>query len=256
MKKLMPIVMALFVMAACGKTSAGNTEELLISSASSLMGVMHAAQAEYTKIHPDQELTFNFSSSGKLSNQIQQGAPVDLFLSASEKDMQVLIEKELVDPKTVQFFAGNKLVLASAEELEDTDSKQLLTESGKTIAVGEPDSVPVGYYTKQSLQESGVWEGAVDNFVFAKDARQVLSYVESGNADLGIVYSSDAIHSEKILTTLELPEARNPIIYPGGIIRNTGQRGSAEAFLAFLMSDEGQKLFAEYGFTSAEGAQP
>src|SRR5690606_12083605 len=115
---------------------------------------------EFKKTHPDIELAFNYGSSSKLRSQVEQGAPVDLFLSASETDMDLLAEKQLIQKGSVVPFAKNRLVLASIDNLpEDADFNQLLEAAEEAIAVGEPESVPLGRYTKAALEDLGLWEG-------------------------------------------------------------------------------------------------
>lgn len=253
MKKSLGLLAAVFVLAACGKTSAGDSEELFISSASSLADAMKAAENEFQESNPDVDIVFNFGSSSKLRNQIQQGAPVDLFLSASGRDMAELQKAGFVEEREIQEFARNRLVLASTETLEDTDPESLLRDADQVIAIGEPDSVPLGAYTKEALARSGLWAELEGNLIFAKDARQVLSYIESGNAGLGIVYSSDAGLSESIQTIIDLPQEGIDIVYPAGILSKAENKQAAEAFVKFLASEKGQALLQQYGFDSVEG---
>lgn len=253
MKKLAMLAAAL-LLSACGQTSAGGKTELFVSSASSLAEVMKAAEKEFAKTHPETELVFNFSSSSKLGNQIKQGAPVDLFLSASEKDMEMVLDQGLIHKNSITPFAGNELVLASAEKLPDTDAEALLNGAEGLIAIGEPESVPLGIYSKQALSRLGLWEALDGRMIYAKDARQVLSYVESGNADIGIVYASDAGLSDAIKTSVPLKNEGMEIIYPAAVLEDSENKAAAEAFLAFLSGPDGQRLLKEYGFLPIEEA--
>ncbi|MGO1059139.1 molybdate ABC transporter substrate-binding protein [Planococcus sp. FY231025] len=253
MKKIMPLLMAFGLLAACGKTSADDSSELFISAASSLKDVMDAAEKEFEETHPEVDIAFNFGSSGNLRNQIQQGAPVDLFLSASAKDMEILQEEELVYKEDIRDFAENRLVLASAGELSEQDPIETLAGSSGVIAVGEPESVPVGSYTKEALEELGLWDNLEGRLIFAKDARQVVSYVESGNAEMGIVYSSDAQRSSGIKTTVDLPQDGVDIVYPAGIMQGAKNKEAAELFLDYLTGSKGQKLLEDYGFFVGKG---
>lgn len=256
MRKIMPILAAALLLSACGETSADSSEELLISSASSLTDVMLSAEKAFNQTHPDVEVAFNFGSSSKLRNQIEQGAPVDLFLSASAQDVDMLKKDGLVQEKTIQNFAENLLVLASVDQIEETDPVQLLKDSSGVVAVGEPESVPIGFYTKEALSGIGVWDSLEGNLIFAKDARQVLSYIESGNAEMGVIYSSDAARSTNLQTAIDLPQDGLEIVYPAAIVEGTNNKEAAEAFLNFMMSEEGQELLEEYGFVPVKGAQP
>ncbi|TWT01783.1 molybdate ABC transporter substrate-binding protein [Planomicrobium sp. CPCC 101079] len=255
MKKLLVLIMLIvFLLGACSKPEAGNEHKLLISAASSLSGVMEKAASEFRKTGQAVELSFNYGSSSKLRTQIEQGAPVDLFLSASEDDMELLKGQRLIQADSIVPFAKNRLVLASSADLTGERDFEALLKDAETIAVGEPESVPLGRYTKEVLEDLELWDPLDGKLVYAKDARQVLTYVESGNASLGIVYASDAATSKKITGMAEFPESREPVVYPGAIASDSKNQEAAEAFLNFLAGPEGQKLFEEFGFIPASGA--
>lgn len=255
MKKMFLLAFCLFLLGACGNTSAGGNDELLISTASSLSGAMQSIKEDFQKQYPDIKLAFNYGSSSKLSNQLQQGAPADVFLSASEDDMDRLIQKKIIIEETVVNFARNELVLASSRILPSQDLDDLLADEDMLFAVGEPDSVPLGFYTKEALMNLGLWEMIDDQVIFAKDARQVLSYVESENTEAGFVYASDARISTQIETIIEV-HGNEQIIYPAAVVESTVNREAADKFLGFLLSDKGQQIFKDYGFTTAKGDLP
>ncbi len=249
MKKLIGMISIIFLLSGCGSLSAKQDSELLVSTASSLTEVMKQMEEEFHQVEPDIELSFNYGSSSKLRSQIEQGAPADLFLSASEKDMELLESQELVDSKSKAFFAENRLVLASLEEFPATaDFAEVVMNSEETIAVGEPDSVPLGNYTKQALESQGLWQPLEGRLIYAKDARQVVTYIESGNAELGIIYSSDAAISREITGTLEMPGQGDPVVYPGAVVAASEKQQAAEAFLEFVAGPEGQAILKQYGF--------
>ncbi|WP_019415045.1 molybdate ABC transporter substrate-binding protein [Paenisporosarcina sp. TG20] len=251
--KNMILILMLAVLGACGKPSTDSDSELVISTASSLKEAMLAIEVEFGKVQPNTKLMFNFASSGKLRSQIHQGAPVDVFLSASLKDMHVLSDDGLIIQETVVPFAENRLVLASLNHAESNDFSQLLLSTHETIAIGEPESVPLGEYTKQALDSLALWEALKGKMIYAKDARQVLTYIESGNAGLGIIYFSDTKVSQNIKIISELPKSKLPIIYPAGIAGKSQNREVAEAFLTFLTGKEGQKILEQYGFIKVKG---
>ncbi|QBP41089.1 molybdate ABC transporter substrate-binding protein [Paenisporosarcina antarctica] len=251
--KNMILLLMLVVLVACGKPSTDSDSELVISTASSLKEAMLAIEIEFGKVQPNTKLMFNFASSGKLRSQIHQGAPADVFLSASLKDMDILADEGLIIKETVMPFAENRLVLASLNHAESNDFSQLLMSTHETIAIGEPKSVPLGEYTKQALDSLELWGALKGKMIYAKDARQVLTYIESGNAGLGVIYFSDTKVSQNIKIISELPEAQHPIIYPAGIAEESQNREVAEAFLTFLTGKEGQKILEQYGFTKVKG---
>ncbi|RNF41181.1 molybdate ABC transporter substrate-binding protein [Planococcus salinus] len=254
MRRTLLFLTITLLLAGCGTTSADRKDELFISAASSLTDAMQAAETEFGKAHPDIELVINYGSSGKLSNQIEQGAPVDLFLSASAKDMDRLVEGELIDGTTVVPFASNHLVLASTAAVDEVpDFSAVLQGFEGKIAIGEPESVPLGMYTREALTELDLWESIEERVIYAKDARQVVSYLESGNVEAGIIYSSDQGLAQGLQTMVELPDTGEAIIYPAGISSTAENQEAAEAFLAFLTGEEGQEVLEQFGFRAAEG---
>lgn len=256
MKKTMGLISLALLMSGCSNTSA-NDEKLLVSAASSLTDVLKEMELQFHEIEPNIELTFNYGSSSKLRSQIEQGAPADLFLSASETDMELLESQQLIDEDSIKPFAENQLVLASLEEFpETTDFQELVLNTEEKIAIGEPDSVPLGAYSKKALENENLWNSLSARLIYAKDARQVVTYVESGNAELGIIYSSDAVISREISGTLEVPGQTDPIIYPGAVVADSANQPAATAFLEFVTSSKGQAILKEYGFMPIAGETP
>lgn len=257
MKKQYIVLMLAFVLllTSCSTNNdTGATEqpkELTISAAASLTDAMDELKEIYEAEH-NVELTFNFAGSGKLAHQIQQGAPVDVFISANENWLDTLLEEGLIDADSTTDVTGNKLVLIAEKDttlaydsFSDINVKEL-----SNIAVGKPESVPAGEYTKKALEAIDKWEEIEPYIVYAKDVRQVLTYVETGNAEIGFVYESDALSSDKVeILTESNPNEHDPIIYPGGVTTETEQEEVAEDFLAFMTSDEAQEILETYGFT-------
>lgn len=225
--------------------------ELMVSAAASLTDALNELKTSFEAENPDTTLTFNFGSSGKLATQIAQGAPSDVFLSASQKDMDGLDEKQLIVKDTRQDFTGNALVLVAGKDstLAISSFEELNKPEIKHIAVGEPETVPAGRYAKESLETLKLWDSLSGRMVFGSDVRQVLTFVESGNAEVGIVYSSDAAISKdvKVLATAK-PEWHKPIVYPGAVVSASQHQDAAKAFLAYLTSDKGKAILQKYGF--------
>jgi molybdate transport system substrate-binding protein len=232
-------------------SSAPAKKEIMISAAASLTDVLNEMKTSFEKEHSDVSVTYNFGGSGKLAQQIEQGAPTDLFLSASKKDMDKLQEKGLVTKGTRIDFAKNELVLIVPKDsaLHIDSFEKVTPEQIKQLAVGEPESVPAGRYTKETFEKIGLWEKVKDKLVLGKDVRQVLTYVESGNADAGVVYESDAIVSQKVkvLATAK-SEWHKPIVYPGAVTTNAENKEEAKMFLDYLTSEKGKEVFKKYGF--------
>lgn len=226
-------------------------EELMISAAASLKDAMDDMKTSFESEHSNIKLSFNFGSSGKLSQQIIQGAPADIFLSASKKDMDTIQGKNLIVNDTRVDFAKNELVLITNNNsmLNISSFENIDLNKVNHLAIGEPKSVPAGRYAEETFQKLKLWDHLQSKLVMGSDVRQVLTYVESGNAELGVVYSSDAFVSKKVkvLATAK-PEWHKPIVYPGAVITNSTHMDEAKEFISFLSSDKGKEILKKYGF--------
>lgn len=224
-------------------------EELIISAAASLTEAMQEIEPLYEEKY-GVELTVNIASSGTLQKQIEEGAPVDVFLSASEAKMDNLEKKELLINSSRKNLLRNKLVLIksstsnySVKSIDDLNQNEI------KIAVGEPGSVPVGKYSKQSFEYYKVWNNISDKVVYAKNVKQTLAYVESGEADVGIVYFSDTGVLKNSEVILDIPdETHGEIVYPVSIIRSSKHKESAEKFIEFISSDKQLGIFEKNRF--------
>ncbi|GGF17135.1 molybdate ABC transporter substrate-binding protein [Halobacillus andaensis] len=230
--------------------SEGQEVELTISTAASLIDVMEEIAEDYEKEH-SVSITLNAGSSGKIAQQIQQGAPVDAIISADEQWTNRLAEGEHIHTDTQQAIVENTLVLIASEGNNKSIEHlaQLSIKDDASIVIGDPDSVPAGKYARQSLQQAGIWEDIEDHLVYANDARQVLTYVESNNADFGLVYTSDAMVSEQVKVINEVgANTHDTIVYPAAVTSQSTNPDEAEAFLDSLQSEETQEIFKSYGF--------
>lgn len=224
--------------------------ELTISAAASLKDAMDVIKNKYQVEHPEVELKFNFGGSGSLQQQISQGAPADLFFSAAEDKFDILVEEGNIAKEDRLDLLGNELVLVVPKEEQSIKGFEDLAKEGvNQISIGTPESVPAGKYAKESLEKMDVWKKVESKVVYAKDVRQVLSYVETGNVDAGIVYKTDALVSDKVnIVATADPETHTPIIYPVGIIKDSKHYKEAKDFYSYLQSDKALKVFEDYGF--------
>jgi molybdate transport system substrate-binding protein len=199
-------------------------------------------------------VTFNYGGSGTLARQIEQGAPVDVFFSAAEKQMDELAAQGLIVADTRRDLVGNALVLIAPAQSTAFHSFQDLSNAAvKTIALGETSTVPAGMYARQTLEHLGLFAAVEKKIVYAKDVRAVLTYVETGNADAGLVYQTDANTSTKVRVVVVAPaDSHDPILYPAAVLRDAKDKAAARAFVEFLQGPDARAVFQKYGFTSAE----
>jgi molybdate transport system substrate-binding protein len=244
---------ALLALAAliCACYSSAQTT-LTISAAASLRDVIAETEAAYKQSHANVEFINNFGSSGTLAAQIDQGAPADVFLSAASKPMDDLEVKGLIVAGTRRNLLRNTLVLIAPLDSKLRDFQGLADSSIRLIALGDPASVPAGQYGRQTLAVLHLLDKLNAKFVLARDVRQVLTYVETGNADAGLVYATDAIASSKVRVVASAPEsAHDPIVYPVAVVKGSHSEEAARIFVEYLASPAAQAIFVKHGFTIA-----
>jgi len=194
----------------------------------------------------------NFGSSGTLAREIENGAPVDAIIAAGEKPVDDLEAKGLLLPGTRRNLLTNLLVLVAPEDSKLAGFEDLTSAEVKLVALGDPATVPAGEYGQQTLKSLGLYDKIRSKIVLGKDVRQVLTYVETGNADAGLVYATDARISRKVRVITTAPASSHaPIVYPVAAVAGTRNAQAVGAFLAYLSSDTARAIFVKYGFTMA-----
>ncbi|QYX34155.1 molybdate ABC transporter substrate-binding protein [Sphaerospermopsis torques-reginae ITEP-024] len=229
---------------------AQSNTNLLVSAAASMKDVLAEIKPLYQQSQPNVSITYNFGASGALQRQIEQGAPVDVFISAAKKQVDALEQKNLLVSGSRTVIAKNRLVLVVPGNVSGISSFYNLKDARvKKIAIGEPRSVPAGQYAQQVLQQLKIWDQIKSKLVFANNVRQVLASVESGNAEAGLVYSTDAKISNKVKVVVAADEKyHSPIIYPLAILKRSKNIDAAKNFSQFLASDKAKAVFKKYGF--------
>jgi molybdate transport system substrate-binding protein len=240
-----------FFLAACSHRQAA----LTVSAAASVQDALRATASEYTRLHPTAaNVEFNFGASGALAQQIEQGAPVDVFLSAAPQPMDRLAARGLLLGGTRCDLLRNDIVLIVPANHAGISFPGLAAAAVKQAALGDPASVPAGDYGRQVLTNFGIWEEVRPKLVLAKDVRQVLAYVATGNVDAGIVYATDARQTSNVQIAAVAPEnSHAPVVYPVAIVASTRNAVAARNFLAFLEGPYAREIFTSYGFTWAAG---
>lgn len=226
--------------------------ELLVSAAASLTDVLEDIKVAYKEKAPQVTLTYTLGSSGALQAQIEEGAPVDIFMSAAEKQMDALEEGENLAEGTRKSLLINKVVLISPKD-SDLDIKtleDLANDDIKNIGVGDPGNVPVGQYTEEIFKNLDLTDKLADKLVLGNDVRTVLTWVETGEVDAGLVYKTDAMSTDDVDIVTEAPEDSHKLVsYPVAVIKDSNHQEEAKEFLDFLSTDEAGELFEKYGFT-------
>lgn len=198
---------------------------------------------------------FSFASSSTLAQQIEQGADATIFISADERWMDWLQERDLIAKDTRVSAVGNSLVLVAPADSDisvklgkDTDIAALLGADGR-LATGDPQHVPVGRYAQQALTALGQWETLEPRLARADSVRSALLLVERGEAPLGIVYATDAAISKGVKVVGTFPDGlHDPVTYPFAVVKAADTPVAREA-LGFLTGDEAAEVYTRLGFT-------
>jgi molybdate transport system substrate-binding protein len=225
---------------------------LTISVAASLQDALQEIELAYRQKNPGVEFRNNFGSSGTLAREIENGAPVDAFLSAGAAPMAQLEKEGLLAAGTRIDLLRNDLVLIAPRDSTLKGFDDLRGSKIKTVALGDPASVPAGHYGQQTLHALGLTDALAGKLVLGKDVRQVLAYVETGNADAGLVYTTDAQVSGHVQVVATAPEsAHDPIVYPAAVLAGSKNGDAARAFLAAIEGPAARAVFLRRGFRMA-----
>lgn len=227
---------------------------LTVSAAISLTNAMQEIRTIYQNGNSNVNITSNFASSGALQQQIEQGAPVDVFFSAAGKQMNALQQKNLLVPGTRKTLLTNRLVLITPKNAPALTSFRNLTNSQlRRIAIAEPRSVPAGQYAQELLTNLKLLHLLKLKLIYGNNVRQVLTYVETGNVDAGIVYTTDAQESTSVTVGATAPSnLHSPIVYPVAALKSSRNVAAARNFVQFLSSSQARAVFQKYGFGIAK----
>lgn len=228
---------------------AGN-DTLRITAAANLTQALKKIGSQFSKTRPGVELQYNFGSSGSLAKQLDNGAPADLFFSASDKWMEHLSANKRIEKESVRNIAGNTLVLVSLKTRALSSLEDIRTCS--RIAMGSPASVPAGEYSEQALRASGLYDtlAAQNRLVLTKDVRQALLYADRGEVDLAFVYRTDALLAKSAKIVFTVPsKLHKPIVFSMALTVEGQIRESAKAFYHFILSKEAGTILESYGYT-------
>ncbi len=242
-------VLLMFCSLAC--STPAKSQELMVSAAVSLKGTFE----EYGRLFRERTglvVRFNFAASGLLQKQIESGAPVDVFASAGQQQMDELNRRGLLLPGARRDFARNVLVLVAARDsrsgirsIADIADKRL-----ERLAIGNPKTVPAGLYSQQALRKLQLWDKLESRLIPAEDVRQVLDYVVRGEVDAGLVYATDIpVAGGKVVYVEPVPDRlHDPILYPIAAIKDSRQPDAAKRFIELVLSPPGQAILKKHGF--------
>ena len=238
---------------ACGSSERnGSSVELTLYAATSLRDALRSLAPGYEK-GSGVRLVFNFGSSGDLSRQIVAANGADLFFSADEAELDRVAAAGLLAPGSRRSLLSNQLVVIEPADAsvfrQPFALEQLAGEDVELLSLANTDTVPAGKYARALLEKAGLWEALKSRVLPGVDVRAALAAVESGAAQAGIVYRTDAARSTRVRVLLAVPvEDGPPISYPVAVLSGRPHPDEARALLAFLASDEARAVYERFGF--------
>ncbi|MGC2062633.1 MAG: molybdate ABC transporter substrate-binding protein [Thermodesulfovibrionales bacterium] len=251
------ILATVIIMLFCVSTGLvqAETKEITVSAAISLKNAFEEIGKVY-ETKQGAKVAFNFGASGDLMKQIAGGAPVDVFASAAQKDMDEADKQGFIISATRADIAANSVVLIVPAGVKSTlkSFEGLVAADIKKIAIGNPKTVPAGRYAEEAFNYYKLLPVIKDRLIFTENVRQVLDYVARGEVDAGVVYATDAAARTKGTTIVAIaPEvSHKPVIYPIAVVKGTKNEILARAFISLVLSPEGQKILQNYGFKPAK----
>jgi molybdate transport system substrate-binding protein len=226
-------------------------EAVVVSAAASLGPVLREITAAYESREPSRRVMINTAASGILMRQVERGAPVDLFLSASPVEVRKLEGQGLLRPHTKTVFAEGRLVVLVPRGTTPPDSlADLAGPAYPRIAVGNYKTVPAGRYAKEALETAGLWDRLQHRLIPAENARQVLDYVARAEVQAGLAYRTDArLLPDDVVEGPEVPPGtHSPILYVGAVAADAEHPKAARRLLSFMVSTEGRAILDRFGF--------
>jgi molybdate transport system substrate-binding protein len=246
MKRIIVCTVAIILFTGCGddpQAATGNDVELTVFAAASLTDAFGEIGDAYERDNPGTSLRFNFLSSSDLATQIEEGAPADVFASADEPNMQRLVDQDLAGSEP-EIFVHNKLAVVvpagnpgDVQDLDDLENDDLV------IALCA-EECPAGKYAQEIFGTAGL---EVEPDSLEPDVKAVITRVELGEADAGIVYVTDIMAAGDDVAGIDIPEDDNVIAaYPIAVVGDAG--APAQGFVDFVLSESGQEILTGYGF--------
>lgn len=231
-------------------TLGATAAEVTVSAAASLTNAFKEIAGNYEAQHAGSKVLLNFGASGALLQQMEKGAPVDVFASADQETMDQAEKRALVQARDRRDFARNVLVLVVPADSKQVFGKleDLTRADVRKVAIGNPASVPVGRYTQHALEAAKLWPAVQAKAINTQNVRQSLDYVARGEVDAGFVYATDAaVMKDKVKVAFNVP-LELAISYPIARTANSAQAAEAQRFIDYVMSPAGQTVLGKYGF--------
>jgi molybdate transport system substrate-binding protein len=246
------LYLAIILAVVFGAANRSGAQEVTVSVAISMKDAVEELGRQFQKARPTVVLRFNLGASGELQKQIEAGAPVDLFISAAQRQMDELEKRGLILSATRRTVARNVLtvIVPADSRLGLRQAEDLLKPQVQRIVIGNPKTVPAGQYAEACRRTLNLWEPLKPKLVFSENVRQALEYVSRGEVEAGFVYATDAaMRVGQAQEAFRPPiESYPPVTYPAATVAGSRQQAIAQAFVDLLLSTDGQRVLSRFGF--------
>lgn len=253
MQRLVALLLLILLLAGC--TSGPKSPQvgpapssLTVAAAANMQPALSAIGKAYEQ-QTGQTVVFTYGASGNLAKQVEQGAPIDLFIAANVGFVDELEQKGLILPDTKAVYAAGRAVLATATKsgVKVTRLEDLLDPAVKHVAIANPDTAPYGLAAKQALTRAGLWEKVQPKLVYGESIGQTLQFVQTGNADAGILALSLAMTPDLSYALID-PGLYAPLDQALAVVKGSKQEKAARTFTAFLLGPEGRRILEQQGY--------
>ncbi len=241
----------LVAMTLLAASSSAFAAEITVSAAASLTNAFKEIAENFEKKYPEHKVLLNFAGSGALLQQIAKGAPVDVFASADQVTMDKAQEQGLLAEGSRQDFVQNSVVVITPQQskLQLNGLSDLQQDALQRLAISNPDSVPVGRYSKQALVAHELWTVLADKIINTQHVRQSLDYVARDEVDAGFVYATDAaLMADKVKVQFTVP-LDSTVSYPIAVTQEGSSKQLSQQFIDFTLGEESQAVLSKYGFS-------
>lgn len=244
------LLFALWMLTACSTPQATAATEITVAAAADLTPAFQEIGVLFTE-RTGIQVVFNFGSTGQLAQQIERGAPFDVFYAANESFVEDLAAKGMVDVSSMAIYAQGRITIwtRADQPLQPQQLTDLLDPAYRRIAIANPEHAPYGQAAREALERAGIWEQIKDRLVFGENVAQSLTLADTGNVEAAIVALSLSVQSNGhwVLIPAEL-HPDYPLIQMAAIVTSSKQREAARRFMNFVSSPEGNEIMSKYHF--------
>lgn len=249
-RSLSVLLLTLWVLTSCSAFQATAATEITVAAAADLTPAFKEIGVLFTE-QTGIQVVFNFGSTGQLAQQIERGAPFDVFYAANKSFIEDLAAKGIVDETSMTVYAQGRITVwtRADQALQPQQLTDLLDPAYRRIAIANPEHAPYGQAAREVLERAGIWEQIKDRLVFGENVAQTLTLADTGNVEVAIVALSLSVQSKGhwVLIPAEL-HPDHPLIQMAAIVKSSSKHDASRRFMEFVNGPTGHEIMKKYGF--------